>query len=793
MKKFILLSFALLVSAIYVKAQTEVEPNGTILQNTASNTFTAPVTIGATITTTPDDRDFFKIDLPYCSTWSFNLLNPSGDPVVLKMYLYNAQNTSSVIINSSGITFDFTQGIPNPVVLNCGQSIYIQIDQTSGLNLGAYSLQVIETPYAGYECNNSFGSAQQIPTDTSIIGKIWGYDCGGLGDKDFYKIVSAECGVHNISISGINPNQRLVIELFDSLFNSVNGIVSSAVGANVSLATLISEGTYYIQISEWTGSCCSPGYNVYNLEDDPFTITTNFDVSDVAECNNTFQTAYPIPLNTTFDAKLWGSNSLISDGQIYDRNEDQDFYEIVSTQCGVHNISISGINPNQRLVIEVFDSLFNSVNGVVSSAVGANVSLATLISEGTYYIQISEWTGSCCSPGYNVYNLEDDPFTITTNFDVSDVAECNNTFQTAYPIPLNTTFDAKLWGSNSLISDGQIYDRNEDQDFYEIVSTQCGVHNISISGINPNQRLVIEIFDSLFNSVNSVVANAVGANVSLATVISDGLYYLKISEWIGSCCSPGYNVYNLEDDSFTITTDYSPYAIITSSNDSICSGDSLSFTSSATNVTSWLWNFGSLNSPSSSTIQNPQYVVFNNVGQNVVTLSANGCSIDTILVEVYPATPTPTITNSGLTLTSSSSTGNQWYFNNNIIPNATSSIYLATQNGTYYVCVSSPSSCGNPCSDTIIISSVGVNELDFASSFSVYPNPSKDNLTIEFSKQNNLQSSVSIVNLLGEKLYQEKFLNQSKLTIDIRDYPVGIYFVQIENEKGRITKKFIKE
>ena len=89
----------------------------------------------------------------------------------------------------------------------------------------------------------------------------------------------------------------------------------------------------------------------------------------------------------------------------------------------------------------------------------------------------------------------------------------------------------------------------------------------------------------------------------------------------------------------------------------------------------------------------------------------------------------------------------------------------------------------------------GITETTLNNSFNLFPNPSKDKLTIYLSEQNNLKSSVSIINVLGAKLYQQNFSNQSKLTIDVSDFPSGIYFVQIANDKGKrgATKKFIKE
>ncbi|MBK9638081.1 MAG: hypothetical protein IPO63_09785 [Bacteroidetes bacterium] len=96
MRKILLTITTILLSVIFVNAQPETEPNNNINQ---SNPFTAPVIVTAHITTSsPDDRDFFKITLPSCASWTFNLIDSSGNPGVLQMRLYNLQNTSNGLI-----------------------------------------------------------------------------------------------------------------------------------------------------------------------------------------------------------------------------------------------------------------------------------------------------------------------------------------------------------------------------------------------------------------------------------------------------------------------------------------------------------------------------------------------------------------------------------------------------------------------------------------------------------------------------------------------------------------------
>jgi len=73
--------------------------------------------------------------------------------------------------------------------------------------------------------------------------------------------------------------------------------------------------------------------------------------------------------------------------------------------------------------------------------------------------------------------------------------------------------------------------------------------------------------------------------------------------------------------------------------------------------------------------------------------------------------------------------------------------------------------------------------------FSIYPNPASEKLF--------LNSSVNIVSLkildfIGIELFTETVF-QNKVEMDIRFLSRGIYFLQVQTEKGNVVKKFIKE
>jgi hypothetical protein len=77
-------------------------------------------------------------------------------------------------------------------------------------------------------------------------------------------------------------------------------------------------------------------------------------------------------------------------------------------------------------------------------------------------------------------------------------------------------------------------------------------------------------------------------------------------------------------------------------------------------------------------------------------------------------------------------------------------------------------------------------------SISIFPNPTKGTVSVEFSKETNQSLSIEIVDLFGKKL-NELTLNQERI-FDISEFPDGIYFVSLiidnlpSNEKYKIIK-----
>jgi uncharacterized repeat protein (TIGR03803 family) len=75
---------------------------------------------------------------------------------------------------------------------------------------------------------------------------------------------------------------------------------------------------------------------------------------------------------------------------------------------------------------------------------------------------------------------------------------------------------------------------------------------------------------------------------------------------------------------------------------------------------------------------------------------------------------------------------------------------------------------------------------------SIFPNPASGEIQV-ISNQLSV-NSIDIYNLLGEKVYAMPITdNRSQLTINIVDFPIGVYFIKLSSENGIIVKRFVKE
>ena len=229
-----------------------------------------------------------------------------------------------------------------------------------------------------------------------------------------------------------------------------------------------------------------------------------------------------------------------------------------------------------------------------------------------------------------------------------------------------------------------------------------------------------------------------------------------------------------------------PTLNLSPTNPSTCSGSPVTLTASGTS-TSYSWSNSATGSAITvSPTTNTTYTV---------TGTLSGCtSTSSVSVTVTPKPSTPSInqgTGGSILLTSSVSTGNQWYNSSTgIINGATNQTYTPIVNGTYYTKVTA-NGCTSDQSNSITITTVGISENENKNNAVwFFPNPVIDNISVMASNISEIK--ISVLNIQGQVLLKQ--VSKKELTnINISHLPKGIYFLKTEGEEGSSIHKFVKE
>lgn len=167
-----------------------------------------------------------------------------------------------------------------------------------------------------------------------------------------------------------------------------------------------------------------------------------------------------------------------------------------------------------------------------------------------------------------------------------------------------------------------------------------------------------------------------------------------------------------------------------------------------------------------------------------------------VTVFVIPSPATPTITQSGTSLTSSASIGNQWFFNGAAISGATAATYNIITNGTYTVLVTI-NGCVSDTSLPVSMISVGMDEEGGSGECYAFPNPFTTETQIHYvlNKQSNVK--IEMYNALGQKI--ESIVNGPQVpgsyefTFSAKEkgYRSGVYYLKIIINESYSTLRLV--
>jgi hypothetical protein len=255
--------------------------------------------------------------------------------------------------------------------------------------------------------------------------------------------------------------------------------------------------------------------------------------------------------------------------------------------------------------------------------------------------------------------------------------------------------------------------------------------------------------------------------------------------------SAPYNALKTSDGCQPLT----PASVAIVSNDAdntICAGTSVTFTATPTGATSptYQWkvngqNAGTGVSFTTSSLTDGQIVTCD------MTSGTSTVTSNSITMTVNPMPPVPTITQNGAVLTSSATTGNEWFYNGNAIAGATGQSYTTTKNGNYTVKVTVK---GCTSVSNIFIVNTGIGNESNVNALSVFPNPSDGLITVSFTIHDKSAYKVEVKNVLGQVVFKDELTDYngtySKM-INLQQYGKGTYTITLMGDNHVLAKKII--
>ena len=180
---------------------------------------------------------------------------------------------------------------------------------------------------------------------------------------------------------------------------------------------------------------------------------------------------------------------------------------------------------------------------------------------------------------------------------------------------------------------------------------------------------------------------------------------------------------------------------------------------------------------------------------NIKVMGNNICGFgteSTLAVTVNDIPETPVITLSNGVLHSNSPSGNQWYFSNMILQNAINDTLIPDKKGDYYVIVTI-NTCSSQPSNTISFIPLSIHEISASDKIKIYPNPTTGFVEISITEPLGNDDKIEIINSFG-KVMQTILKNKmvDKFTLDLSNYPAGLYLIKFYDSQKYYFLKILK-
>lgn len=518
-------------------------------------------------------------------------------------------------------------------------------------------------------------------------------------------------------------------------------------------------------------------------------------------CSDPSPVVYNVTVNATPTPTITGSaNACVS----YTNNT-------YSTQTGMNNYTWSV-----------------SAGGTITAGQGTNAITVTWNSTGAQTVSVNYTNASSCSA------LSPTIFNVTVNALPSptitgQTTSCINSGYITY------TTEAGMTNYVWTVSSGGVINFGSGTYQISVTWTVGGAQSVSVNYNNPNgcAALTPTVLNVTVNTVPDAAGTITGTSVVCggaqgiayscaaingavsyvwtlpagATIATGGGTNSITVDFATNASSGNITVYGnnvcgngTPSPNFPVTVNALPDAAgnITGANE-VCQGtDGVVYTvPSITGATSYTWTVPTGATIVSGANTNSITVDFSMsaASGNVTVYGSNSCGNGTassLQVTVNPIPVTPVVTFNGNILYSSATTGNQWYYEGNMIPGATGQTYQATQSGWYWTVVDL-NGCSSDTSNHAHVIITSVQELH-DETVNIYPVPNNGRFTVSISSSSTDPFSIIVFTSLGTKIHEVNDIhvtNQFNQVIELNPAINGIYTVVIRNNSYQSVRKIV--
>ena len=597
-----------------------------------------------------------------------------------------------------------------------------------------------------YEPNDTYETATPVTCGQQLSAYIQ-----IIGDVDWYEIEMEESGVLEVAVTSVPSNLNIDVGIYQLINNALTLIANDRVpypgnGDNMYSYAVGNAGTYLIQVND-------NGNNAYS-DSDPYEMALTC-TANALELNQIYEEAAPIPMDTCFEANIYGDN------HTYTIFNDIDWFEVEIISSGVLEVAATSVPNNLNLNVGIYQIIDNALTLISDDRVpypggGDNMFSSAVINPGTYLIKVDD-------DGNNAFN--EDTYNFCVDF-TANALELNQIYEEAAPIPTDTCFEANIYGDN------HTYTVYNDVDWFEVQVTNSGVLEVAVTSVANNLNLNVGIYQIIDYALTLISDDRVpypgaGDDMFSNAVINPGTYLIKVDD-------DGNNAFNEETYNF-------------------CVG----FTANALELNQIYEEAAPI--PADTCFEaniygdNHTYTIHNDVDWFEVEIEVDNSNLEIAVTSVPDNLNMDVglyqIIDNVLTLIADDgvpypSTGEDMFVSADV--NTGTYLISVTDNGNNAFNEETYTFCMDLITD--------VNELSLSNQFDIFPNPNNGRFSINLLSENNDMKilEVNIYDHLGREITAlQKTFESCEVSVNIQNTDSGLYMLRILTNKGIVTKKVL--